>query len=92
MPEYYLTEVIECETNEVSYSYEMQKNVEKGIIPCGGRKLKKACYQITVRFIKPPTTNQTILKIYLALNDQKNKIMLHKNLFVLFDVNIYQYV
>ena len=67
LPEYYLTEVVECETEEVSYSYEMRENEEKGIIPCGGRKLEKACYQITVRFIKISSTDRTLSKTLYAL-------------------------
>ena len=67
LPEYYLTEVVKCETSEVSYSYEMNQNVEKGIVPCGGRALKKGCYQITVRFIKPIVTGNDRSKLVYSL-------------------------
>ena len=56
LPEYYLVEVLQCSNNEVAYSYEVKKQVEKGIIPCAGRILKKGCYFITVRFTKMPKT------------------------------------
>ena len=52
LPQFYLVEVLQCEDHEVAYSYEMKQNVEKGIIPCGGRQLKKGCYLITVRLTK----------------------------------------
>jgi len=52
LPEHYLTEVRQCEDNEVVYSYEIKQNVEKDIVPCGGRQLRKACYVISVRFTR----------------------------------------
>lgn len=50
LPEHYLVEVVQCKDNEVAYSYKMNQNIEKGIIPCKGRQLKKDCYLINVRF------------------------------------------
>lgn len=50
LPQHYLVEVRQCEDTEVAYSYEMKQNVEKGIVPCGGRQLHEKCYAITVRF------------------------------------------
>jgi hypothetical protein len=52
LPKYYLVEVVRCDDHEVAYSYQMNENVEKGIVPCGGRQLKNACYIVTVRFTK----------------------------------------
>ncbi len=52
LPEHYLTEVKKCEDGEVAYSYQMKQDVDKDIVPCGGRQLHKACYVITVRFTK----------------------------------------
>lgn len=52
LPQHYLTEVIECNTHEVAYSYKMNKTIEKGIVPCKGRVLDKACYSVTVQFIQ----------------------------------------
>ncbi|WP_232729149.1 winged helix-turn-helix domain-containing protein [Ulvibacter sp. MAR_2010_11] len=50
LPENYLVEVLECETQEVAYSYEMKNNEELSIIPCGGRILPENCYTIDFRF------------------------------------------
>jgi len=50
LPKYYLTEVTQCEDGEVAYSYEMKEDVDKDIVPCGGRQLRKACYIVSVRF------------------------------------------
>ena len=67
LPQEYLTEVIQCTDGEVGYSYEMKQDVEKGIIPCSGRDLPKACYTITVRFTKPPKfTASNTNYIYLS--------------------------
>lgn len=72
LPQNYLTEVLNCQDNEVAYSYEMKQQIETGIIPCGGRNLSKACYTIQVRFLSAPysTTNYTsffILSIGILL-------------------------
>ncbi len=58
LPQHYLVEVLQCDDNEVAYSYEMKQNVEKGIVPCAGRKLKNGCYLITVRFTTKPEAAQ----------------------------------
>ena len=60
---YYLVEVVQCSDNEIAYSYEMKQDIEKGIIPCSSRILKKACYMVTVRFTKMPVTKKTDSKI-----------------------------
>ncbi|WP_159777717.1 winged helix-turn-helix domain-containing protein [Flavobacterium sp. 9AF] len=52
LPKNYLVEVLQCKDREVAYSYQMEQNIEKSIIPCGGRQLKKGCYHINVRFAK----------------------------------------
>ncbi len=52
LPQHYLVEVVQCEDNEVAYSYQMQQNREKSILPCGGRQLKRGCYLINIRFTK----------------------------------------
>jgi DNA-binding winged helix-turn-helix (wHTH) protein len=68
LPTNYLVEVIQCEDDEVSYSYEMKNTVEKGIIPCRGRFLPENCYTIEVRFTNKATfffRNQTLLYILI---------------------------
>ncbi|MGB1307740.1 MAG: winged helix-turn-helix domain-containing protein [Oceanihabitans sp.] len=58
LPKHYITEVTRCNDQEVAYSYAMKKDVEKGIIPCGGRDLKNGCYLVTVHFTKITTQNK----------------------------------
>ena len=58
LPQQYLVEVVQCKDNEVAYSYQMNQNLQKGIIPCSGRQLQKACYLINVRFTKCIETNR----------------------------------
>jgi len=62
LPKYYLTEVKKCEDGEVAYSYEMKENVDKDIVPCGGRQLHKGCYIVSVRFTKSLNTQNSSLK------------------------------
>lgn len=44
----YLVEVRQCEQKEVAYSYEIKNSVAEDLLPCGGRILAKACYNINV--------------------------------------------
>jgi hypothetical protein len=66
LPSFYFTEVVQCADGQVSYSYEMKQDVEKGIIPCAGRNLKKGCYLITVRFTqRSKATSKDYLLFYI---------------------------
>ncbi|WP_397362752.1 winged helix-turn-helix domain-containing protein [Olleya sp. R77988] len=68
LPKHYLTEVLACNTKEVAYSYQMKQDVEKGIVPCGGRQLHLGCYKVIVKFnkaLQPSTSN--IKYIILAI-------------------------
>jgi hypothetical protein len=68
LPKFYLTEVIRCEDNEVAYSYKMNLDVEKGIIPCKGRTLHEACYVIQVKFTNALTPSTKEFKyLYMLL-------------------------
>jgi hypothetical protein len=67
LSQYYLVEVVQCEAQEVAYSYQMDENIEKGIVPCRGRQLKEACYFVTVRFTKTTDANQSDLKLLYLL-------------------------
>lgn len=55
----YLIEVAQCQDNEIAYSYKMNQNVEKGIIPCKGRELQKECYLVNVQFMSPIVINKS---------------------------------
>ena len=46
----YIVEVINLDSGEVSYSYEIKKDIEKNIIPCIGRNLPMDDYQIKILF------------------------------------------
>ncbi len=52
LPNEYLVEVINCNSQEVSYSYSISNSEEKNIIPCLGRNLPLGCYTILVSFNK----------------------------------------
>ena len=68
LPEHYLTEVRRFEDNEVVYSYQIKQNVEKDIVPCGGRELRKAYYIISVRFTKSlEYQNSNSILVYILL-------------------------
>lgn len=69
-PENYIVEVLNCDTKEVSYSYQITKNVENNIIPCLGRNLPMNCYKINVLFTRPISSfisykNYTFLSLVL---------------------------
>lgn len=65
-PEQYRVEVIECESVEVGYSYEVHLWEERTIIPCSGRQLPRQCYRIQVKFLKE-MASESNNKMYLAL-------------------------
>ena len=67
LPQFYLVEVKQCEDDEVAYSYEMKQNIEKGIVPCGDRVLKKGCYILSVRFTKISEVKESSSLIYYLL-------------------------
>ena len=69
LPQFYLVEVIQCEDEEVAYSYEVKLSLENDIIPCRGRNLPNACYIINVRFTNTPktiTSNSVFLYLLAA--------------------------
>ncbi len=51
LPKHYRVEVIQCEDNEVGYSYEIINTIDNSIVPCKGRMLPYSCYTIEVGFI-----------------------------------------
>ncbi|WP_130735041.1 winged helix-turn-helix domain-containing protein [Flavobacterium sp. J27] len=68
LPSNYLVEVQQCEDMEIAYSYQMNQNIEKGIVPCSGRQLKKECYSIRFHFFdKIATSNKagTVWVLYV---------------------------
>ena len=55
----YIVEVLNCDNNEVAYSYQVKKNKENNTIPCLGRILPLRCYKIQVLFIDPVISEPT---------------------------------
>ncbi len=55
----YIVEVLQCSNNEVAYSYEINKEIEKTIIPCAGRVLPENCYTIVVTFFDTSSNNSS---------------------------------
>ena len=66
LSKYYRVEVIQCEDQEVAYSYEVKNESENDIIPCKSRELPNECYIIEVKFTE---AKQSIIskEILLAL-------------------------
>ncbi|MFD2562403.1 winged helix-turn-helix domain-containing protein [Aquimarina rubra] len=52
LSENYITELVNCKTNEVSYSYEILGPLQENEIPCLGRDFPKSCYSIKVIMLK----------------------------------------
>ena len=70
LPKNYIVEVIQCSDNEVAYSYQMSAVEESTIIPCSGRYLPNACYNIELQFVNSVETysiNSVIIKTVLVL-------------------------
>ena len=63
-PENYITELINCKTNEVSYSYEILGSLIENEISCLGRNLPKSCYTIKVIILK-----ENIPSLYSAMGN-----------------------
>ncbi len=66
LPSHYITELVRCEDVAVAYSYLIREQEARGIVPCKGRVLPKACYTVSVRFTKEPavsTRDSTLLYI-----------------------------
>ncbi|WP_298316463.1 winged helix-turn-helix domain-containing protein [uncultured Aquimarina sp.] len=55
LPDNYITEVIHCNTKEVSYSYEILGPIKENEISCLGRKLPTNCYTIQIIMLKEET-------------------------------------
>lgn len=69
LPSHYQIEVKQCKDLEVAYSFLKNANVEKDIIPCGGRNMPQKCYTIEVRFLENTFTssNKIIWIVLLSL-------------------------
>jgi hypothetical protein len=52
LPKRYIVEVINCNTLEVSYSFQITGTKEQNIVPCLGRVLPLDCYTVQVLFIE----------------------------------------
>lgn len=61
----YRVEVIKCSDDEVAYSYEINADEEKTIIPCSGRYLPKNCYQIQIKFLEENSSKNKMLFYFL---------------------------
>ncbi len=64
----YRVEVVENSSNEVAYSYEINEDESKTIIPCAGRYLPEARYTISVHFLdkQSPSSKYTYL-LYILI-------------------------
>ena len=70
LPEQYLIEVIQCEDQEVAYSYGILNHIEKDIIPCANRVLPENCFTIKAQFTGKPVpfiSKQQLLGLLLIL-------------------------
>ena len=66
LPKDYRVEVVQCEDQEVAYSYEFNSNIERTITPCKGRIAPESCYIIFVKFTNQNSTffsSQTLVYV-----------------------------
>ncbi len=55
LPAAYSVSVVQCQDQEVAYSFLKRIPDENSLIPCLGRPLGQSCYSIAVAFDEPPT-------------------------------------
>lgn len=76
LKEGYIVEVVECKTDKVVYSYEMNNLKNMDIIPCKSRDMPRSCYELlltisgtkaTLNQLVPATTGNSNNKTSLAL-------------------------
>jgi hypothetical protein len=63
----YLVEVLQCSDGEVAYSYEIRRNKENNLIPCGGRLVPENCYTIQVHFSNQKIAAATSIWFYILV-------------------------
>ena len=57
LPKHYVVEVINCSSDDVSYSFQITNFTQNNIIPCLGRELPSDCYTIRVLFLENNSSN-----------------------------------
>ncbi|AUP79280.1 helix-turn-helix domain-containing protein [Flavivirga eckloniae] len=69
LPKQYIVEVVNCNNDEVSYSFQIKGSKEKDIVSCLGRKLPADCYTIQVLFFenKPWLTTKMYMTLFMLL-------------------------
>lgn len=65
----YIVEVVECETDKVVYSYEMNNLKNLDIIPCKSRDMPKSCYELLLTI---SGTNAALNQLVPAANVNSN--------------------
>ena len=64
----YIVEMVNCETTEVVYSFEMNYLAKSDIIPCMGRVQPRSCYNLLFTILEPEVMNtESSLGIYLIM-------------------------
>ena len=64
----YIVEMVNCETTEVVYSFEMNYLAKSDIIPCKGRVQPRSCYNLLFTILEPEAMNtESSLEIYLIM-------------------------
>lgn len=52
LSEEYQFEVLNCEANEVEYSFQMSRNEFQTFVPCSGREMEKKCYLFKFKYLE----------------------------------------
>ncbi|MFL0352598.1 winged helix-turn-helix domain-containing protein [Xanthomarina sp. GH4-25] len=67
LPSNYLVETVQCEAQEVAYSYQVLNTIENSIVPCVGRILPESCYTIEVLFTDLKLSSNKPIVFYALL-------------------------
>ncbi len=67
LPKRYIVEVINCNSNDVSYSFKITTFSEKDIVPCLGRNLPTDCYIIHIFFLEESSLFSPYILAFIVL-------------------------
>jgi len=58
----YIIEVIQCDSDEVIYSFEMNEIAQSDIVPCRSRQQEMACYKLLFTMVEPTEASLALMK------------------------------
>ena len=66
-PQGYVVNVWSCDTREVVYGFEIYRDSKTDVVPCLGRSLPEACYEIEITFVPNTGSSRGIAYLIVSL-------------------------